>query len=162
MTVSVVDMIQIAVPDLEAAYLAKCAAHMLTMWFLGIRHFPMCGGYWVWEERDGNDSTRNGEWSEILEEDRLLVEKLSNLDVEFEEEFKRRNESVTDFLRGYWWGRMKEVKREMERPLSGDERSVLLGVGVVLEEGTDSNLDSDFDNTTSDDDDYEHEDMIDC
>ncbi|KAH7233054.1 hypothetical protein BKA59DRAFT_517482 [Fusarium tricinctum] len=135
-------MIQIAVPDVEAAYLARCAAHMLTMRFLGIRHFPMCGDYCSWEERVGRDPASIEEWSEILEEDRMLVEKLSNLDVEFEEEFERRNEPVTDFLRGYWWGRMEEVKRDMERPLSGDERRGLHDIGVILEDDTDNHFDS--------------------
>jgi hypothetical protein len=162
LTISVVDMIQTAVPDIEAGYLARCAAHMLTMRFLGIRHFPMCGAYWSWEKQVENDSAWTEEWSEILEEDRFLIEKLSNLDVEFEEEFERRSESVIDFLRGYWWSRMKELKREMERPLSGDEKSVLLGVGVVLEDGTDRHFDFDSDrDTTSEDYDYEDEDMTD-
>ncbi|KAH6951989.1 hypothetical protein DER45DRAFT_577423 [Fusarium avenaceum] len=141
-TISVVNMIQTAVPDIEAAYLARCAAHMLTMRSLGIRHFPMCGDHCSWEERVGRDPALIEEWSQIVEEDRMLVEQLRDLDVEFEEEFERRNESVADFLGGYWWGRMEEVKRDMERPLSVDERRGLLDVGVILDDETDNHLDS--------------------
>lgn len=143
LTTSVVDFIQTAVPDFEAAYLARCAAHMLTVRFLGIRHFPMCGDYWPCEERVGRDPGLIEEWSEIVEEDRTLVEQLSNLDLEFEEEFKRRNESVTDFLSGYWWSRMEEVQRDMERPLSVDERRGFLDIGVILDDETDNYCDPD-------------------
>jgi hypothetical protein len=146
-----VDIIQNTVPDLEALHLARCAAHILTMEVLGIRHFPMCCANWPWE-RVGSNPTWTEEWSEILEEDRLLVEKLNTLDLEFEKEFERRNESVTDFLCGYWRSRIKEVKKDMERPLSREERRGLLDIGVILEEETNNHLASGSnENTTSED-----------
>jgi hypothetical protein len=160
--ISVVEMIQIAVPNIKAVYLAGCAAHSLTMRSLGIRHFPSCGYYYLWEERVIRDPMSIQEWSEILEEDRLLIDKLHDLDKESEQQFKSRNESVAAFLRGYWWGRMEEVKRDMERPLSGDERRGLLDIGVLLEEDTDDHFDyGSKENTTSEDDSYEHEDITD-
>lgn len=148
----VIDTIQIAVPDVKAVHLARCTAHMLTMEFLGIRHFPMCCANWPWL-RAGSKPNWTEEWSEILEEDRLLVAKLGTLDLEFEKEFKRRNESVTDFLCGFWRSRIKEVKRDMERPLSKEERRGLLDIGVILEENTNNHFGSGSNgNTTSEDD----------
>lgn len=159
----VIDKIEIAVPDLEVSYLARCAAHMFTMSFLGIKHFPTCRTPCWWFELYVSNPIWPEDWLEIAEEDRLLVEILDDLDVEFEQEFEERNESAADFLRGYCWNRLKEVKRDMKKPLSGDERSALLGVGVVLEEGTNSDFDSHFnEDTVSEDDDYEHEGIGDC
>ncbi|KAM0216613.1 hypothetical protein ACHAQD_007848, partial [Fusarium lateritium] len=105
--------------------------------------------------------TLSEEWTEILDEDRILIEQLYALDREFEEAFQGRNESVADFICGYWWRRMKEVKRDLARPLSGSDKLGLLEVGVMLKESTESSFDSDLDEITTSEDEYEHNDMSD-
>ncbi|KAG5654806.1 hypothetical protein KAF25_006901 [Fusarium avenaceum] len=105
--------------------------------------------------------TLSEEWTEILDEDRVLIEQLYALDREFEEAFQCRNESVADFIGGYWWRRMKEVKRDLARPLSGSDKRGLLEVGVMLKESTESSFDSDLDEITTSEDEYEHNDMSD-
>ncbi|WKT40183.1 hypothetical protein QSH57_002002 [Fusarium oxysporum f. sp. vasinfectum] len=150
-----------AAPDLETAYLARSAGHTLTMLFLGIRHLPIydfvdTGGF-IFRSR----LPLSEEWTEILDEDRLLIEQLHALDREFEEAFLCRNESVADFIRGYWWRRMKDVKRDLDRPLSSSDKLGLLEVGVLLKESTESSFDSDLDEITTSEDEYEHNDMSD-
>ncbi|RKL19462.1 hypothetical protein BFJ70_g13949 [Fusarium oxysporum] len=131
------------------------------MQFLGIRHLPI----YDFVDEDGfilrSLRTLNEEWTEIIDEDRLLIEQLHALDREFEEAFQCRNESVADFIRGYWWRRMKEVKRDSARPLSGSEKRGLLEVGVMLKEGTESSFDSDLDEITTSEDEYGHNEMSD-
>ncbi|KAL5617847.1 hypothetical protein FOVSG1_000069 [Fusarium oxysporum f. sp. vasinfectum] len=80
---------------------------------------------------------------------------------EFEEAFQCRNESAADFIRGYWWRRMKEAKRYLARPLSASDKRGLLEVGVLLKESTESSFDSDLDEITTSEDEYEHNDMSD-
>ncbi|KAK2474536.1 hypothetical protein H9L39_14496 [Fusarium oxysporum f. sp. albedinis] len=74
------------------------------------------------------------EWAELLDEDRLLLEKLDDFDEEFEMEFQSRNQSVADFLGGYYTERMLEVMKEMDGSPADDYRRRLLAAGVVIVE----------------------------
>ncbi|KAK2488323.1 hypothetical protein H9L39_02250, partial [Fusarium oxysporum f. sp. albedinis] len=161
LTIFVIGLIETAAPDLETAYLARSAGHTLTMQFLGIRHLPIYDFVDTGRCIHNSNLTLSEEWTEILDEDRLLIEQLHALDREFEEAFQCRNESVADFIRGYWWRRMKEVKRYLARPLSASDKRGLLEVGVLLKESTESSFDSDLDEITTSEDEYEHNDMSD-
>lgn len=161
LTIFVIGLIETAAPDLETAYLARSAGHTLTMQFLGIRHLPIYDFVDTGSCILRSNLTLSGQWTEILDEDRLLIEQLHALDREFEEAFQCRNESVADFIRGYWWRRMKEVKRYLSRPLSASDKRGLLEVGVLLKESTESSFDSDLNEITTSEDEYEHNDMSD-
>ncbi|KAF5562335.1 hypothetical protein FNAPI_3231 [Fusarium napiforme] len=91
-----------------------CAIHILTMMSL-------------------EDSIANEDWKEILDEDRELIDQLEALDEEFGVIFDRRNVSISEFLSGYWLTKMEEVVRELNKPLSADDRYNLLEAGVVLD-----------------------------
>jgi hypothetical protein len=82
------------------------------------------------------------ECAEMLEEDQILNDKLHALDGMFDEEFQRQNISIADFLQGYWLGRMEEVRKEMDMPLSDEYKRDLRHIGVVLDEDEESDLGS--------------------
>lgn len=138
------DLIQSSPNRLETACLANCAIHVLTMRFLGIRYLPICYTYISKFDELPEDMLCQEELDEMLNEDRLLIDQLHALDEEFAEEFRRQNVSITEFLYGYWLKRMKQVRRDLDTPLSDDEKRGLLEVGVVLGENEATGLDSDL------------------
>ncbi|TVY67625.1 hypothetical protein Focb16_v002264 [Fusarium oxysporum f. sp. cubense] len=128
-----VDLIQSIATSVDTSYLARCAVHRITMELLRIRHVEPCAWidsspWWVKDPWDEEERVK------VLDEDRILLKKLGDLDEEFEQEFQDRNESVVDFLQGYYATRMEEVVREMAEPVGDDYRRGLLAAGVILEE----------------------------
>ncbi|KAI1023714.1 hypothetical protein LB504_005069 [Fusarium proliferatum] len=118
------------VSSVDKAYLARCAIHTMTMKLLDIRHIGPCP--WnslLWETKEPTDED---EWVELLDEDRLLLERLNDLDEDFEREFQCRNETVADFIGGYYTEKMLEVLKEMYESPTSVYRHGLLAVGVVL------------------------------
>jgi hypothetical protein len=124
-----VDLIENTATSVDTSYLARCAVHIIAMELLGIRHVGPCA--WI-DSSPGMKELDEDERAEVLDEDRLLLEKLDDLDGEFQREFQDRNESVTDFLVGYYSERMLEVVKEMDASPADDYRLGLLAAGVVL------------------------------
>ncbi|EWY83288.1 hypothetical protein FOYG_13126 [Fusarium oxysporum NRRL 32931] len=129
---NLVALIKKEIANVDTSYLARCAVHTMTMEALGIRHVGPC-------PEDGSRTERReladkDELAEILDEDRLLLERLRDLDEEFEREFQSRNESVVDFLGGYYSERMLEVLREVDVSPTDDYRRELLAAGLILTE----------------------------
>lgn len=129
----------------DGTYVARCAIHILTMKFLGIRHLPCCvlsiGQVADLEEDPGWQE----ECAEILDEDRLLLSRLHNLEEEFLKEFEQQNVSTANFLQGYWLRRMEEVTGELDGAVSDNYKSDLREIGVVLGEGEGNGLNPDCD-----------------
>lgn len=124
-----VELIERKITEIDTPHLARCAIHTMTMELLGIRHVGPCARNHF--DRQMKESGED-EWAEVLDEDRLLLERLDDLDEEFEREFQSRNESVRDFIRGYYSERMREVVKEMNASPTDDYRRGLLAAGVVL------------------------------
>ncbi|KAJ9416602.1 hypothetical protein QL093DRAFT_2593264, partial [Fusarium oxysporum] len=120
--------IEETIPNVDTSYLARCAVHTITIELLGIRHVGPCPTN---NSRCRRESADESEWAELLDEDRLLLEKLDDLE-EFEIEFQSRNESVADFLGGYYAQRILEVMKEMDGFPADDYRRQLHAAGVVL------------------------------
>lgn len=120
------------ITDTDPSYLARCAIHGITMECLGIRHIRHCPREFS-KLRMGT-LTDEDEWAELLDEDRHLVEKLDDLESEFETKFQSRNQSVSDFLGGYYAERMTEVMQELDGSPADDYRRRLQAAGVVLAE----------------------------
>ncbi|EGU78924.1 hypothetical protein FOXB_10582 [Fusarium oxysporum f. sp. conglutinans Fo5176] len=137
-----VDLIQSIATSVDTSYLAKCAVHINTMELLRVRHVGPCG--WI-DSSLGITELDEEERVEVLDEDRISLKRLGDLDEEFEQEFQDRNESVVDFLQGYYARRMEEVVREMAEPVGDDYRRGLLAAGVILEEPEESSCDSSLD-----------------
>ncbi|KAF5617484.1 hypothetical protein F25303_13252 [Fusarium sp. NRRL 25303] len=95
---------------------------------------PLSGGFANRVSIDYLDWILRGDWKEILDEDRELIDQLEALDEEFEDVFDRQNVSIAEFLFGYWLTRMEEVIQELHKPLTHHDRYELLEAGVVLEE----------------------------
>ncbi|EKJ73473.1 hypothetical protein FPSE_06348 [Fusarium pseudograminearum CS3096] len=155
----IIVLIEDTTPSIDTSYLARCAAHMLTMTILGIRHLPICIDVASSEQMSQNESANDDDEAEILDEDRLLVERLEALDEEVEKEFQHRKESVEEFLKGYYYRRMKKARREMAVPLSDDDRLDLLDAGVILNISDEHGYDSTSDDMESED--YDNDDIID-
>ncbi|KAM0541354.1 hypothetical protein ACHAPJ_013274 [Fusarium lateritium] len=123
---------------LDETYMAKSIIRTLTVEALDIKHLKECGLFWSgihkWSEEELQNPERLEEWNEILDEDRLSIEKLEELTVEFEEEFLRQNIPVSDFLQDCWLPKMKQVRREWIRPFTEDQKQRLAENGVVLED----------------------------
>ncbi|KAH7196042.1 hypothetical protein DER44DRAFT_673560 [Fusarium oxysporum] len=137
-TCRLVDLIQSIATSVDMSYLARCAVHINTMKLLGIRHVGPC----AWMDTSLRKELDEEERLEVLDEDRILLKRLDDLDEEFEQEFHDRNESVVDFLQGYYVGRMEEVVREMAEPIGNDYRRGLLAAGVILKEPEERSCDS--------------------
>lgn len=75
-----------------------------------------------------NDSV---DCEEIRDEERLLIRKLDSLVEEFQEKHTELGESVSDFLKGFWKTRMKEIEVE-EEPLDDEDIAKIRDVGVVI------------------------------
>ncbi|KAF5670727.1 hypothetical protein FCIRC_8893 [Fusarium circinatum] len=86
-----------------------------------------------WDANSPNDLYDEEEWRELLGEDRELINQLEALDEEFGSVFDRQNVSIADFLWGYWLTRMREVLRELNKPLTDDDKYEFLEAGVVLD-----------------------------
>ncbi|KAK2674231.1 hypothetical protein RAB80_009215 [Fusarium oxysporum f. sp. vasinfectum] len=140
--------------DVDTSHLAGCAVHTLTMGLLGIRHVGPCVRNGLNAKISESDED---EWAELLDEDRHLLEKLDDLDEEFEREFQSRNESVAEFLDGYYTERMLEVVREMEAPPADDYRRELLTAGLILGDPDGGNFDWSSDWVTESEDGYDSE-----
>ncbi|KAF5602520.1 hypothetical protein FPCIR_1861 [Fusarium pseudocircinatum] len=116
------------------SYLARCAVHGITIEILGIRHVGACPRNILyrrsWDKKEGDQDER----AELLDEDRLLLEKLDDLDEKFAREFRSRNETVVDFLRGHYTEQMEEVVKEIDVPPEDDYKHELVAAGVVLAE----------------------------
>ncbi|CVL11605.1 uncharacterized protein FPRN_13968 [Fusarium proliferatum] len=118
------------VSSVDKAYLARCAIHTMTMKLLDIRHIGPCPrNSLLWETKEPTDED---EWVELLDEDRLLLERLNDLDEDLEREFQCRNETVADFIGGYYAEKMLEVLNQMYDSPTSDYRHGLLDAGVVL------------------------------
>lgn len=126
-----VALIEDKIASIDTSHLAKCATHAITMELLGIRHVGPCARNRENQEMGESDVS---DWAEVLDEDRLLLQRLHDLDEEFEREFESRNESVVDFIAGYYYQRMLEVDEELDASLADDHRQGLLAAGVVLSE----------------------------
>ncbi|KAH7219842.1 hypothetical protein BKA60DRAFT_596172 [Fusarium oxysporum] len=127
-----VGLIEKKITNTDSSYLARCAVHTITMECLGIRHIGHCPQ--DYSSLKMGKLADEDEWAELLDEDRLLLEKLDDFDEEFEMEFQSRNQSVADFLGGYYTERMLEVMKEMDGSPADDYRRRLLAAGVVIVE----------------------------
>ncbi|KAF4469022.1 hypothetical protein FALBO_4088 [Fusarium albosuccineum] len=150
-----VDFLDHAVSGLDGTYLAKSVIHLVTLQALGIGHLPGCHrDAYRWSEKELQDPERQDEWNEILEEDRPLIEKLGELDEEFEQEFQRQTVSIADFLQNCWLPRMRQVRKQQKEPLTEDQKQSLREAGVILGEPEESTSDC---NGSEYDDESEHE-----
>ncbi|KAK2930665.1 hypothetical protein FoTM2_008175 [Fusarium oxysporum f. sp. vasinfectum] len=149
-----VGLIENTITSVDTSHLAGCAVHTLTMGLLGIRHVGPCVRNGLNAKISESDED---EWAELLDEDRHLLEKLDDLDEEFEREFQSRNESVAEFLDGYYTERMLEVVREMEAPPADDYRRELLTAGLILGDPDGGNFDWSSDWVTESEDGYDSE-----
>ncbi|KAF5560444.1 hypothetical protein FPHYL_6648 [Fusarium phyllophilum] len=120
------------ITNTDPSYLASCASHAITMECLGIRHVGHCPRDFSILRMGG--LTDEDEWAELLDEDRHLLEKLDDLDAEFETKFQSQNQSVSEFLGGYYTERMTEVMQEMDGSPADDYKRRLQAAGVVLVE----------------------------
>ncbi|KAF4498461.1 hypothetical protein FAGAP_5366 [Fusarium agapanthi] len=111
-----IDLLKLSKCRSEQLYMAKCAIHVLTMMSLEDLEF------------------KGEEWKEILDEGRELIDQLEALDEEFGEAFDRQHVPIAEFLSGYWLTRMEQVIKELNKPLTDDDRYGLLDAGVVLDE----------------------------
>lgn len=140
-----VDLIGDPTYCLDETYVARCAIHILTMKFLDIRHSPGC----VPTRREAMHIAEDPEWqeecAEILDEHRLLLSRLHDLEDEFLKEFEQQNVSIANFLQGYWLRRMEEVRGELDGAVSDDYKCDLREIGVVLGEGEDDGFKPDSD-----------------
>ncbi|KAF4953232.1 hypothetical protein FGADI_6207 [Fusarium gaditjirri] len=152
-----VGLIENTITSVDKSYLAGCAVHTLTMELLGIRHIGPCVRTGLNAEMCESDEV---EWAELLDEDRHLLGKFDDLDEEFEREFQSRNESVGEFLGGYYTERMLEVLREMEASPTDDYRRELLTAGLILGDPDGGNFGSGSDWVTESEDGYDSEDEI--
>ncbi|KAF5007592.1 hypothetical protein FDECE_6078 [Fusarium decemcellulare] len=141
---STVDFLSRVVSGLDKAYLAKSVIHLATLKALGIRHLHDHRDAHRWSEEELQNPELQEEWSEILQEDRPLIEKLGELDEEFVQEFQRQAVSITDFLQDYWLPRMRQVRKQQKEPLSEDQKQSLREAGVVLGESEASTSDYDW------------------
>ncbi|KAG5659161.1 hypothetical protein KAF25_000363 [Fusarium avenaceum] len=140
-----VDLIEDPTYCLDVTYVARCAIHILTMKFLDIRHLPGCGSPTTEIKVMAADPEWQEEWAEILDEDRLLLSRLHDLEEEFWKEFEQQDVSIASFLQGHWLRRMKEVGDELDNAISDDHASDLREIGVVLGEDEDVSLKPDSD-----------------
>ncbi|KAF4953006.1 hypothetical protein FSARC_12486 [Fusarium sarcochroum] len=139
-----VELMRGIIDNQEAAYLARCAIHILTYLFLGVRHLSEC-----YEEDNetleqiAEDPSIREEWAELVDEDRPLIEQANKLANDFEEEFQRQNVSITEFLRGHWRRKMRKVRRSNAKLLTDSRKGAMLEIGVVLNNTRGSISDSD-------------------
>jgi hypothetical protein len=128
---------------------------------LSISHLPQCRQWPIYTEERFQEIKEKEEWDAILDEDPILIEKLNELSQEFEQEFSNRNLSIEDFLRLHWRPRMRQVLRQVRRERKAvDEsyRKELREIGVVLDDESEQDVNSDSDDTSEWDDDSEDDD----
>ncbi|KAH6970193.1 hypothetical protein DER45DRAFT_533798 [Fusarium avenaceum] len=140
-----VDLIGDPTYCLDRTYVARCAIHILTMKFLDIRHLPGCGSTTAEMNVMAADPEWQEEWAEILDEDRLLLSRLHDLEEEFWKEFEQQDVSIASFLQGHWLRRMEEVGDELDSAIPDDYASDLREIGVVLGEDEDGSFKPDSD-----------------
>ncbi|SCV48335.1 uncharacterized protein FFB14_10325 [Fusarium fujikuroi] len=122
--------IEKSIIKVDKSYLARCATHIMTIDLLGIRHIGPCPkSSSIWNIRVSADED---EWAELLDEDRLLWKKVDDLDEDFERQFQCRNQTVADFIGGYYTERMLEVLEEVHESPTSDHRTGLVAAGVAL------------------------------
>ncbi|RSL98369.1 hypothetical protein CEP52_010394 [Fusarium oligoseptatum] len=130
--------------EVDVTYLAKSIIRVLTMRALGVRHLPRCHESAKDPEEKIQRVKEEEEWDEILDEDRVLIEKLDELTGEFEQEFSSQNLSIEEFLRLHWHPRIRQVQRE-NKALVESQRQQLRQLGVVLDAKCEQYLDYDQD-----------------
>ncbi|CCT74987.1 uncharacterized protein FFUJ_11060 [Fusarium fujikuroi IMI 58289] len=122
--------IEKSIIKVDKSYLARCATHIMTIDLLGIRHIGPCPkSSSIWNIRVSADED---EWAELLDEDRLLWKKVDDLDEDFKRQFQCRNQTVADFIGGYYTERMLEVLEEVHESPTSDHRTGLVAAGVAL------------------------------
>ncbi|VTT83406.1 unnamed protein product [Fusarium fujikuroi] len=122
--------IEKSIIKVDKSYLARCATHIMTIDLLGIRHIGPCPkSSSIWSIRVSADED---EWAELLDEDRLLWKKVDDLDEDFKRQFQCRNQTVADFIGGYYTERMLEVLEEVHESPTSDHRTGLVAAGVAL------------------------------
>ncbi|RMJ07653.1 hypothetical protein CDV36_012745 [Fusarium kuroshium] len=130
--------------EVDVTYLAKSIIRVLTMGALGVRHLPRCHESAKDPEEKIQRVKEEEEWDEILDEDRVLIEKFDELTGEFEQEFSSQNLSIEEFLRLHWHPRIRQVQRE-NKALVESQRQQLRQLGVVLDAKCEQYLDYDQD-----------------
>ncbi|KIL90091.1 hypothetical protein FAVG1_06829 [Fusarium avenaceum] len=110
-----------------------------------IRHSPACVPFSGEVMHMAEDPEWQEECAEILDENRLLLSRLHDLEEEFLKEFEQQNVSIANFLQGYWLKRMEEVRGELDGAMSDDYKSDLREIGVVLNESEDGSFKPDSD-----------------
>ncbi|RSL61502.1 hypothetical protein CEP51_013624 [Fusarium floridanum] len=155
--------------EVDETYLVKSIIRVLTMGALGVRHLPRCHESAKDPEEKIQKVKEEEEWDEILDEDRVLIEKLDELTGEFEQELSNQTLSLEEFLRLHWHPRIRQVQRE-NKALVESQRQQLRQLGVVLDAKCEQYLDYDQDwnpvawyrhrygDEDSGDEDYEDED----
>lgn len=131
--VYLVDLLSCVTSDLDQAYLVKSIIHVMTLEALRIRHLPACHRSGRSTEEVVLRTKEVEEWDEILDEDRVLIERLGELTEEFEQDFSTQNVSIRDFLWLRWRRRMRQVFGE-RRAVNESYRKDLRGIGVVLDD----------------------------
>jgi hypothetical protein len=70
---------------------------------------------------------------EIQSEERLMIEQLESLIVEFEAKFAELGGTLSSFLEEYWKPRMDEVLNAKDEALDEEERRKMREVGIIPE-----------------------------
>ncbi|RSL60396.1 hypothetical protein CEP53_005454 [Fusarium sp. AF-6] len=140
LAIHLVDILCDIANEVDITYLAKSIIRVLTMGALGVRHLPRCHHMDKTPEERIQKVKEEGEWDEILEEDRVLIEKLDELTGEFEQEFSSQNLSIREFLWLHWHPRIRQVQRE-HKALVESQRQQLRQLEVVLDDECEPYLD---------------------
>ncbi|KAI1779065.1 hypothetical protein F4818DRAFT_238270 [Hypoxylon cercidicola] len=103
---------------------AVAVIRVCTFEVLGIRHTCCATG-----------SCYNEDFSHIRDEDESLLVELEELMADFKDRFHFKEQSLSQFMKGYWKDRMEQNKQEKDaRRLSQEEIDVAASLGIILRE----------------------------